>query len=52
MGKNAFVYRRKHWKAKLAALNENDKAAWFEVEKDKMYSKRESELTQLKLVCA
>ncbi|MBU2499186.1 MAG: FAD-dependent oxidoreductase, partial [Proteobacteria bacterium] len=30
----------------LLALNENEKAAWFEYEKDKMYSKRESELIQ------
>lgn len=33
-------------KSLLEALNENDKAAWFEVEKDKMYSKRESEMIQ------
>ena len=30
----------------LLALEENDKAAWFEFEEDKMYSQRESELIQ------
>jgi formate dehydrogenase (NADP+) beta subunit len=30
----------------LAARDANSKAAWFEVEEDKMYSKRESELLQ------
>jgi formate dehydrogenase (NADP+) beta subunit len=30
----------------LAALDANSKAAWFEFEEDKMYSKRESELLQ------
>ena len=31
-------------KALLAQLDKNDSAAWFNVEEDKMYSKRESEL--------
>ncbi len=30
----------------LRALEDNDKAAWFDFEEDKMYSKRESELIQ------
>ena len=30
----------------LEELGENEKAAWFEFEEDKMYSKRESELIQ------
>ena len=30
----------------LLALHENEKAAWFEFEEDKMYSQRESELIQ------
>jgi hypothetical protein len=30
----------------VRALEDNDKAAWFDFEEDKMYSKRESELIQ------
>jgi hypothetical protein len=30
----------------LTALEDNDKAVWFEYEEDKMYSQRESELIQ------
>jgi formate dehydrogenase (NADP+) beta subunit len=33
-------------RALLLSLEENEKAAWFEFEPDKMYSKRESELIQ------
>jgi len=30
----------------LRAIQDNDQAAWFDFEEDKMYSKRESELLQ------